>query len=128
MDRVPGVRPGVFKGGRAGIAAGRRGIRIPATSPVISGPLRSREGRGEEGADARGRLVSGGARVARLPARWGQGVGERVGCAPRRGPCGRGGNGAGLGAWELAVTVWAGPSGERERRVGRCWAASWVWV
>ena len=83
-----------------------------------------------EGADARGRLVSGGARVARLPARWGQGVGERVGCAPRRGPCGRGGNGAGLGAWELAVTVWAGPSGERERRVGRCWAASWVlgWV
>ena len=49
VDRVPGVRPGVFKGGRAGIAAGRRGIRIPATSPVISGPLRSREGRGEEG-------------------------------------------------------------------------------
>ena len=32
-----GVRPGVFKGGRAGIAAGRSGIRIPATSPVISG-------------------------------------------------------------------------------------------
>ena len=60
-----GVRPGVFKGGRAGIAAGRRGIRIPATSPVISGPLRSREGRGEEGADARGRLVSGGARCVR---------------------------------------------------------------
>ena len=65
---VPSVIP-------AGIAAGRRGIRIPATSPVISGPLRSREGRGEEGADARGRLVRGGARVARLPARWGQGVG-----------------------------------------------------
>ena len=65
VDRVPGVRPGVFKGGRAGIAAGRRGIRIPATSPVISGPLRSREGRGEEGADARGRLVSGGAAAMR---------------------------------------------------------------
>ena len=60
-----GVRPGAFKGGRAGIAAGRRGIRIPATSPVILGPLRSREGRGEEGADARGRLVSGGARCVR---------------------------------------------------------------
>ena len=74
--------------------------------------------KGEEGADAWGRLVSGGARVARLPARWDQGVGERVGCAPRRGPCGRGGNGAGLGAWELAVTVWAGPSGGE--RLGQC--------
>ena len=116
--------------GDPGISAGRSGIMIPASSPGISGAPRSREGRGEEGADAWGRLVSGGARVARLPARWGQGVGERVGCAPRRGPCGRGGNGAGLGAWELAVTVWAGPSGERERRVGRCWADSWVlgWV
>ena len=41
-----GVRLGAFKGGRAGIAAGRSGIRIPATSPGISG---GRCGAGKEG-------------------------------------------------------------------------------
>ena len=40
-----GVRPGVFKGGGAGIAAGHRGIRIPATSPVISGGAVAESGR-----------------------------------------------------------------------------------
>ena len=64
-----------LKEGEPGIAEGRRGVRIPATSPVISGPLRSREGRGEEGADARGRLVSGcdaGLLGARGADRWGR--------------------------------------------------------
>ena len=139
-----GGRPGVFKGGRAGIAAGHRGIRIPATSPVISGPLRSREGRGEEGADARGRLVSGGAVAMRacwaLAAPTG-GAGGSGGSRARSGPvCGAGVLGwqrkrawaaealgrSGSGDWaagsERAV------AGKGEGGVGRCWAASWVWV
>ena len=125
VDRVPGVRPGVFKGGRAGIAAGRRGIRIPATSPVISGPLRSREGRGEEGADARGRLVSGGARVARLPAWWGQGVGGAGGMRAS----GRWAERVGAGNWpwaELGRSAALGKGGTGRRRERRRPGPRWA--
>ena len=106
-----------LKEGEPGIAEGRRGIRIPATSPVISGPLRSREGRGEEGADARGRLGARGAdrwgRRLRRVARGASPAVERAcwaGSARGRGPLrdvlGRceTGEGRGIRAW-----VWFGP-------------------
>ena len=112
VDRVPGVRPGVFKGGRAGIAVGRRGIRIPATSPVISGPLRSRERREEEGADARGRMVSGcdaGLLGARGADRWGRRL-RRVarGASPDVERASRAERGAERWAAHLGRADWAG--------------------
>ena len=59
----------MFKGGRAVIAAGRRGIRIPATSPVISGGGRCGVGEEEEKRGlTRGPGVAegGGARATRV--------------------------------------------------------------
>ena len=106
-----------LKEGEPGIAEGRRGNRIPATSPVISGPLRSREGRGEEGADARGRLVSGGA--AAMRACWAL-------AAPTGGAGGSGGSrawsepgcGAGVLGWQRK-RAWAA---EALGRSGSGWA------
>ena len=138
----------------AGWGAGVRGLglrragRVSACGSCGNGSRRdTRRDCGEAGAAWRGRggemELTGGpplsAKVRALaggPAVWalklsaGRAVarGERAGYWRARWARGRGGNGAGLGAWELAVTVWAGPSGERVRRVGRCWAASWVWV
>ena len=114
-----------LKEGEPGIAEGRRGIRIPATSPVISGPLRSREGRGEEGADARGRLASGGARVARLPARWGQGVGGAGGMRASGRWAGR--VGAGNWPWaELGRSAALGKGGTGRRRERRRPGPRWA--
>ena len=112
--------------GDPGISAGRSGIMIPASSPGISGAPRSREGRGEEGADAWGRLVSGGAR-------------ERAECGRRAGASGvrsigmgraREGRperkrGAGLGR---ALEKKEKENGPRWRFLGRtCWARfRWV--
>ena len=131
-----GVRPGVFKGGRAGIAAGRRGIRIPATSPVISGPLRSREGRGEEGL-TRGAGWSAAGRLRCGPA--GRSRRRQVGPAAQEGRArSEPGCGAGVLGWQrkrawAAEALgrsgsgdWAAGSeravaGKGEGGVGRCW-------
>jgi hypothetical protein len=105
----------VFKGGRAGIAAGRRGIRIPAISPAVSGTVAwSREGKEGGGPDGRGRAVSGGS--------------GRRGSARRIGPSGRGARAvAGLGWAEWRAGPRTGGRGSlgrpvhwaRERKKGK---------
>ena len=82
---------GRFKGSRVRIAAWSSGKGIPAISPVISGAAvaRSREGRGEKSADARGLRVSERAgALAGGPGAVGGSGRERTMCASRAGASG----------------------------------------